>query len=80
MTTSPETATRTAEEYLAENRPGCTVAKLYEDRTDYLVEIKTDGPPRVGEAFLFIRKSDGKAWTSAFGSVLDKVYAMTEVA
>jgi len=79
MTTTPEQAREAAAAYIKENRPGCSVTKLYEDDTDYLIEVTYDGPTRIDSTFMFVRKADGKVWLGAPADVLEKVYSMDEL-
>lgn len=71
-----ERALETAGLYVLTDRPGCRVKELWEDDEDYLVVVEKDGPIRVGEAFIFVKKATGRLWLAAPGAGFEKVFQM----
>lgn len=79
--TTPAEARAAAEAYVAEYRPGCRVALLLEDNTDFFAQLGLlHGTQwRVGESYTFVSKATGQIWTSVPMDVFDKIDAMTPV-
>lgn len=71
----------TARAWYDERYPDIRVTGLLQDSRDYLTEIEYVGQeqPRDGEAFVFIRKSNGLVWTAAPGEGFKKYVKMRAV-
>lgn len=64
---------------MAQNRHGCHDERLLEDEKDYFAVLALDDPDGrwpLGPGPVFVSKATGKAWSDAYGNVLEKIGRM----